>query len=349
VSAASKTKRRVSRWVVSTIVTLLFVPASFVSAQTVLLDKPFTNARVAYESAERAASDLRFGDALAAYDQAIALDPSASFVRIARARALDLRTHGEGDFVPLRRLESVRRNPSATRDDVDALARDAEHFPPGRVRSEAQLVVAEAFWHRFDLPDLAAYALDKALSDASADRLTRALAVSELVALERERGRLDAALRVVTRFPDLAPNLRAEVQRLVRRVWIGRIAIGLVSAVLLLGIVAVIRAIFWLGRDADGVLRAAVQARSVAFALYIGGASSLLVRLHGDGDVRPFLSLGFGVLAIDAATRGWRIGFVDERPSARLGRAITSGVAVLAIAFLALQYADASYLETLGL
>jgi hypothetical protein len=73
------------------------------------------------------------------------------------------------------------------------------------------------------------------------------------------------------------------------------------------------------------------------------------VRVHGEGDVRPFLWLGFGVLAIDAAARAWRMGFVDERSVARVGRAITCGVAVLAVAFLALQYADASYLETLGL
>ena len=338
-----------SRWTASAIVALPFVLATSVAAQTVSPDEPSARARLAYELAERAATDLRFADALAAYDQAIALDPSAPFVRIARARALDLRTHAEGDFAPLVRLESVRRNPLATRDDIETLAHDAEHFPAGRVRAEAQLVVAEAFWHRFGSPDLAAHALDAALSDASADRLTRALAVSELVALERERGRLDAAARVVSRFPDLAPNLRAEVQRLVRRVWIGRVAIGFVAAVLLIGIVAVVRAIFWLHRDADAVLRTAVQARSVAFALYMGGAASLLVRLHGEGDVRPFLWLGFGVLAIDAAARGWRMGFVDERPRARLARSIICGIAVLAIAFLSLQYVDASYLETLGL
>jgi hypothetical protein len=338
----------------SRLVGLAFLSLSFflptvVAAQTVFPDDHVAKARSAYELAERSATELRFAEALVAYDQAIALDPSASFVRIARARVADLRAHAEGDFVPLTRLESVRRNPSATRDDIETLARDAEHFPPGRVRSEAQLVVAEAFWHRFGTPDLAAKALDTTLSDASADRLTRSLALSELVALERERGRLDAAVRVLDRFPDLAPSLRAEVRRLVRRVWIGRVAMGLVFAVLLIGIVAVVRAIFWHRRDADAVLRAAVQTRSVAFALYIGGAGSLLVRVHGEGDVRPFLWLGFGLLAIDAAARGWRMGFVDERTFARVARAMTCGAAVLAIAFLALQYADAAYLETLGL
>lgn len=306
-------------------------------------------ARAAYERAERASSDLHFAEALTAYDEAISLDPSAPYVRIARARAADLRAHAEGDFVPLARLEAVRRRPSATRDEIESLSRDAERFPVGRVRSEAQLVIAEAYWHRFGSPDSAANALEKALSDTSADRLTRALALSELVALERERDRLAAAAHVLSRFPDLAPNLHAEVRRLVRRVWLGRIALGLVATVLFVGVSAVLRAIFWLHRQADVVLREAVRASSMAFALYIGGVAAMLVKWHGEGDVRPFLWLGFGALAVDVAVRGWRVGFVDERIGARLGRAIASGVAVVAVAFLALQYADATYLETLGL
>jgi tetratricopeptide (TPR) repeat protein len=327
----------------------MFVLATQVAAQTFPADDHKTKARASYELAERAAADLRFSEALAAYDKAIELDPSAPFVRVARARAADLRAHAEGDFAPLTRLEGVRRNPRASRDDIEALARDAERFPSGRVRSEAQIVVAEAFWHRFGSPDLAARALDAALSDASADRLTRALALSELVTLERERGDLDAAKRVVSRFPDLAPNLRAEVERLVRRVWIGRVAIAIVGFFLVIGVAAVVRALSWQRRDPDEVLRKVVRASSVAFALYVGGAASLLVRLHGEGDVRPFLWLGFGVLAIDLAARGWRLGFVDERRSVRIGRAFAGGIAVLAVAFLSLQYADAAYLESLGL
>lgn len=326
---------------------LPFVWTTLVAAEPLFPDKQ--QARTAYELAERAASDLRFGDALAAYDRAIALDPSAPFVRVARARVADLRAHAEGDFVPLTRLESVRRNPTARREDIESLARDADHFPAGRVRSEAQLVIAEAFWHRFGAPDLAVKALENALADTSADRLTRTLALGELVALERERDRLAAAASAVRRFPDLSPPLRAEIERLVRRIWMGRVALGLVGIVLSLGIAAILRAIFGQHRDADEVLRDAVRPASVAFALYMGGAAALLVRLHGEGDVRPFLWLGFGVLAIDVAARGWRLGFVDERSGVRVARAITCGLAVLAVAFLALQYADAAYLETLGL
>ena len=345
--AASKAKRFHQRLFALAFVS--FVSTTSFAAQNNSPDDRSARARAAYERAERASADLHFADALSAYEEAMTLEPSAPYVRIARARVADLRAHAEGDFRPLARLESVRRRPSVTRDEIEQLARDAEQFPPGRVRSEVQLVVAEAYWHRFGAPDLAANALEKALSDTSADRLTRALALSELVALERERDRLDAAVHAVSRFPDLAPNLRAELGRLVRRLWIGRIAMGLVATVLLVGVLAVFRAIFWLRRDADVVLREAVRTSSMAFALYVGGVGSMLVKWHGEGDVRPFLWLGLGMLAIDIAARGWRAGFVDERFGGRLCRAMTCGVAVFAVAFLALQYADAAYLETLGL
>ncbi len=326
-----------------------FVLTTSVAAQTVSPDDPRTKARSAYELAERAVANLQFAQALEAYDNATKLDPSAPFVRVARTRAADLRAHAEGDFGPLTRLETIRRNPAATRDEIEALARDAERFPPGRVRSEAQLVAAEAFWHRFGAPDLSARALNAVLSDTAADRLTRGLALSELVALERERGDLDAARRVLSRYPDLAPNLRAEIERLVRREWLGRVATGLVGIVALIGLSAFARAIFARRRDPEAVIRSVVRASSVAFALYIGGAASMLVRLHGEGDVRPFLWLGFGVLGVDVAARAWRLGFVDERKVARVGRAIACTAAVLAVAFLSLQYADATYLESLGL
>lgn len=348
-STRAKPKLRLKHRAALAIGFAAFVQTTILAAQNVSPDDRQQQARTAYETAERAASELRFVEAVDAYDRAMTLDPSAPFVRIARARVADLRAHAEGNFVPLARLESVRRSLTTTREDIDELARDAAQFPAGRVRSEAQLVVAEAYWHRFGEPDLAAHALEAVLVDSSADRVTRTLALGQFVALERERDRLEAAARIVAMYPDLSPSLRAEMARLVRRVWLGRVAKVVVVAVLLVGVLAVIRAILGQRRDPDLVLREVVRPASMAFALYMAGAASLLVRLHGEGDVRPFLWLGLGVLAIDAAARGWRLGFVDERKVARMVRAITCGVAVVALAFLALQYADAAYLETLGL
>jgi tetratricopeptide (TPR) repeat protein len=305
-------------------------------------------AKVLFDEAERAAADLRFAEALAAYEQAANVDPAAPFARVARVRAADLASHAEGNFAPLARLEAVRRRPDTDRATIDALARDASSFPDGRVRAEARVCVADALWHRFGALDQAATALDQALADPAADKLTRALAVNELVALERQRGALDAAYRAVSRFPDLAPALRVEVARLVRRVWLRRgstVLLGLLAAVGVASFARLARR----RRDLDAAMRAVIRPRSMAFTLYLGGVAALLVRLHGDGDVRPFLWLGLGVLGMDAIARAWRLGAVDTRAPARIARAVFCVAGVLAAAFLSLERADAGYLESFGL
>ncbi|MDI3286001.1 hypothetical protein QHF83_22040 [Polyangium sp. 15x6] len=322
--------------------------ASVASAEPAAPD-PRAKAKATYEQAERAAAELRFGEALAGYDAVLSLDPSAPFARMARARAADLRAHAEGDFAPLARLEAVRRTPAPDRATIEALERDAATFPPGRVRAEARLIVAEAFWHRFDEPSRAAAALGQAIEDPSADKLTRALALNELAALERERGDLAAAYRAVSRFPDLVPSLYAEIGRLVRRERLARVAAGVLGALGLVFAVSVVRLLRKPGRDPEAIVRAVIRPSSVAFALYLGGAAAILVRHHGEGDVRPFLWLGFGVLGVDIAARAWRLGSRDGRAAARVGRAIVCMLGVLAAAFLSLEGANAGYLESFGL
>ncbi|MRG94955.1 hypothetical protein [Polyangium spumosum] len=311
--------------------------------------EPRARAKTSFERAERAAAELRFGEALAGYEAVLSIDPSAPFAKVARARAADLRAHAEGDFAPLARLEAVRRTPSPDRATIEALARDAATFPPGRVRAEAWLIVAEAFWHRFGAPDRAASALGEAIADPSADKLTRALALNELVALERERGDLAAAHHVVSRFPDLVPSLHAEIGRLVRREKLARAAAGVLGLLGLIGAFSIARLFRRPGRDPEAIVRAVVRPSSVAFALYLGGAAAILVRHHGDGDVRPFLWLGFGVLGVDIVARAWRLGSRDGRAAARIGRAALCMIGVLAVAFLSLEGANAGYLESFGL
>jgi tetratricopeptide (TPR) repeat protein len=310
---------------------------------------PRVKARAAYEQAERAAASLDFQAALAGYEEAASVDPSGPLARIARARANDLSTHAEGRFAPLARLEAVRRKSSPERAEIDALAADAEGFPPGRVRAEARLVVAEALWHRFDDKAAAARALDAALADDSADKLTRSLALHELVALERERGDLFAAHRAVERFPDLAPSLLTEISRLVRRVFLARLSTVIVAVAAAIGLASVVRLLRRDLGDVEGTIRRTIRPSAVAFALYLGGAAAILVHYHGDGDVRPFLWLGLGVLGVSIVAHAWRLGSRDDRAFAKLGRALFCGLAVLAVAFLSLERANAGYLESFGL
>ena len=306
-------------------------------------------ARVAYQAAEQAEDALDFRAALMSYERALSLDPSASFSRVARARAQDLRAHNEGDFVPLARLEAVRRKPNAERPEIEALDKDANGFAAGRVRAEAKLVVAEAYWHRFNDQAAATAALRTVVEDEAADKLTRSLGLHELVAIERERGDLQAAYREVSRFPDLVPALYTEISRLLRRVLLTRLSFGLLGLCGLIGLVSLVRARRLLQKDPEGTLRRIVRPVSVGFALYIGGAAALLVRYHGDGDVRPFLWLGFGALAVNIVAHLWRLSSKDTRRVAKLGRALVCALGVLAVAFLSLERANAGYLESFGL
>ncbi|MEP7126497.1 MAG: hypothetical protein ABJE95_36535 [Byssovorax sp.] len=327
--------------------------ATLISARPSRADPP-PEARIAaqqsFDRAERAFQALRFAEALAAYREAAAADPSARFVPIARARAADLEAHAEGDFAPLARLSAVRRDPiqSGDRAVIEALARDVTTFPPGRVRGEAELVIADAWWHRLGDPLRAVPPLEAAIADETGDRLTRSLALGELVSLHRERGDLDAALAAADRFPDLAPATRRELHTLVRRGRLRAAAIAVLAALGLLGLVSLARAAPRLGGVAE-LPRAVSPPLAVAFSLYLGGAAAVLVRLRGDGDPRPFVWLGLGVLASFTVARAWRLGFGNGGPTARAARGLVCAIGVIAAAFLAVERTDPSYLEGLGL
>jgi hypothetical protein len=307
-------------------------------------------AQQSFDRAELAFQELRFADALAAYRAATTADPSARFVPIARARAADLEAHAEGDFAPLARLAAVRRDPGQTADRavIEALARDVATFPPGRVRGEAELVIADAWWHRLGDPRRALAPLEAAIADETGDRLTRSLALGELTTLQRELGDLPAALAAVERFPDLAPATRKQIRTLVLRGRLTSAAIALLIALFVIGAASLARAASRL-RSLRELPRAVAPPLPVAFSLYLGGAAAVLVRLRGDGDPRPFVWLGLGVLAAFTVARAWRLGWGTGGPTARAARAILCAAGVIAAAFLAVERTDVSYLEGLGL
>jgi hypothetical protein len=310
---------------------------------------PRDEARARFDAAEQAVRALDFTRALADYERALELSPSAPFASMARARAADLRAHAEGGFVPLQKLDRVRRDPRLASDRMvlDALARDADSFPDGRVRGEARLLVAEAYWHTFADPGAAVVPFEAVLADASADRLTRALALSELVTIHRSVGALGAAEDVVDRYPALSPILRKEIHSLV---WRGRLrwVSGLWLAVLaLIGVASTARLGWRLGLRA--LPSAVVRPLAVAYALYVGAGAAIVARLYGTEDPRPFLLLGAGVLALDVVARAWRKAALVQRRWASLARAIACSAGVLAVAFLALAQTEAGYLESFGL
>ena len=337
-------------------VTLLLVACALGGARSADAAEPTpgASARAAAEAscarAEQAARDLRFEEALSAYQAAIATDASAPCAGVARARADDLAGHAEGAFGPLAELEAVRRDPrkAADRDTIEALARDLEAFPDGRVRAEARLVVAEAWWHRLGDPARALAALTAAAGDASGDRLTRALALSELWTLRRQRGEIREALADVERQPDLSPVLTRTVRRAAKREGLRTLALGVLGALGAIGVASLAR-LAAKARDLRDVPGLVVRPMAVAFSLYLGSAAAILVRLHGEGDARPFLWFGALVLALGVVARAVPLAVNARASTARAVWAAACVAGVLAAAFLSVEWADASYLESLGL
>ena len=306
-------------------------------------------AEASFARAEQAAQERRFADALAAYREVLAEDPSAPRAMPARARITDLEAHAEGGFAPLARLEEVRRDPrkGADRAEVEALTRDLASFPGGRVRAEARLFVAEAWWRRLGEPARAIEPLEAAATDDSADRLTRALALTELCTLRRERGEIGAALAAVERDPELSPTLTASMRRLGRRERLRVLAEAVLAvlAVVGLGSTALLAK---RARDLRDVPALVVRPLALAFALYLGGAGAMLVRVHGGGDARPFVWLGLGGPALGATARAFRL-VAGRRRTVRAVWAAACVAGVMAAAFLAVERTEVTYLDPLGL
>jgi hypothetical protein len=322
------------------------------SASSALAAPPATRAEAtaSFERAELASRERRFAEALAAYREATVIDPSAPFAPVARARAADLEAHAEGGFAPLARLEELRRDPARSRDRaaIEALERDAEGFPEGRVRSEARLLVAEAWSHRLGDPGRALAPLGAVIADPSADRLTRALALAELCGIHRARGELAEALAAVERDPGLSPALRAEIVRAVRREKLRWIALGVLGALAVVG-AGSLALLARRSRDVRDLPGQVVRPLSVASSLYLGGAGAILVKLHGGGDARPFVLFGAGVLALDVIARAFLLAWGRTTAALRAGWALCCVAGVVAAAFLAALRVDPSYLEGLGL
>jgi hypothetical protein len=303
----------------------------------------------AFESAERAFRAGDFAEAKARYDETLRLDPSAPFARIAQVRAADLGARSEGGFGPLARLERVRRDARKSADprEIEALRDDLRSFPPGRVRSEARMLVAESLRHKLARPREAVALFEQIVDDPAADGLTKSLALSELVATLREVGQIDRAVAVLDAHPEMLPGLRAEVKRLARRETLRRMSQGTLALLGAIGVVAVARAARRVG-DVRELPAALVRPLSLGFAAFLGGAAAVIARLRGDGDPRPFMLLGVGVFAVDVVARAWRIGG-SNRPGSRALRASACALGVLAVAFVAIERTEASYLASFGL
>ena len=293
-----------------------------------------------------------------AFERAVAHDracasaaPDTRWAVRATERVDWIHARSEGGFVPLARLERVRRDASLASDPaaIDALARDAQGFPPGIVRVEARMLVAEAWLGRMGRPRDAMPVLRDVADDPRADPVTAGLAERELVETLAAGGAIEeAAAEARAHASLLEPRFLRGIGQLVHRRWMRRAAIAVIGGFLGLAAMALERA---RRRRALGETARALRVVApvaVPFAAFVGLAGGALASRYESGNAGPFLLLGGATLPLVLVARAW--GSVGSSwPAARVGRALLCSATVLAAAFVLLDVVSPEYLEGFGL
>jgi len=204
----------------------------------------------------RAEREGAFARALAHY-RACAGGASPQLARSARGRIAWIEERAEGDFVPLATLARVRREPSALAEPAarEKLSAEVESFPPGRVRAELRLRIAEARLRRDAGSEAALVGLRAVVTDQSSGGSDRVLAERDLVTALLRSGRLDDARQEVEAHP-YDPRSIGEVARRVHRRSLVRAAAGAVA------LLALALAAWAYGRRRQARLRVAPVAAS---------------------------------------------------------------------------------------
>jgi hypothetical protein len=319
--------------------------------QAALTEDPQVAGEALYQLAELEDAAFEFPAALEHYQGSAARSPSGRFAARAGARATALRTHAEGDFAPLTRLERVRRDPALANDPraIDALARDADAFPPGRVRVEARMLVAEAYLGRLRRPTDALPVLRTIVADPHADVLTSRLAAKELVETLASAGQLDAAVATARALSNkLEPSEVRAMERLVRRRGVHQFALGDLAFVLLLAILS------FVGASRRRALPLVVRELrrfaplALGYTLYAGIVGGWLASSYESGNATPFFALAVATLVLVLLARAWGAAG-SARPAARAARAMLCASSIVASGFLLLERIDPTYLEGFGL
>ncbi len=289
---------------------------------------------------------MEFGEALEHYEASVAIDPSTRYALRARARVSWLHRHEEGGFAPLVRLEKVRRDPRAQFDGaaMDSLARDLEAFPPGAVRCEARMLVAEGYGARLARPSDAEHELKGLLDEPACEGPLRAQAATKLTDLALARDDLATAREAAARVTKDAPELFPRIQRLWRRRIFRRAAVVLIAVSAGLGLWGLFKTI----RTGEGRQLARFAGRALAICVYLAIFGGVLANAFERGHATPFVLLSASTLLVVVLARASAIAG-SRSYLARAGRALLGVATVLGAALIVLERLDVRYLESFGL
>ena len=303
-------------------------------------------ARASFLLGELDESERAYESALHHYRDVLTFDPGNWYAVSARARVESLESYG-GTFRALARLDAVRKDPRASDDEsaVSALQRDVGQFPPGRVRDEALLFIAEAYLGRLHRPaDAVAPALSVAKAPA-ADPLTRASAFELAYAALHLAGDLDRAAREIAHDPAAPPSLRTRIAREVRRrrLHVASQAIdGVGVALLAWALVTASRR----GR-LRVVASVAFELRAWAFIAVASLGGYLIAERWESGQGAHFLVFGVALVLVHAFVASWRGAYGDRQRSVRALGGAAAAACVIAAAYLVLERGTARGAELL--
>ncbi len=292
-----------------------------------------------------------FEQALGDYQGAMAAAPNTQWALRASERIDWLRARSEGGFGPLATLEHVRHNPELAADaaTIEALAQQAESFPPGTVRVEARMLVAEAWLGRMHRPEAAIPELRAVSGDPRADLLTARLAERELVDVLVASGNIDeAAAEARSHANRLDPRFVRQVSRLLLRRGVRYGALAVLG-----WFATLVGASLWRAARRGALGAAARELRAHApvatlFVAFVAAGGGALASNYESGNASPFLLLGAAVLPLILLARTWgAVG--SRRKPARIARALLSAATILAAAFLMLDRMHPQYLSGFGL
>jgi hypothetical protein len=319
--------------------------AHFEAASRALDDK--SAAEALYFLGELDYAALDFKSALAHYAASAARLPSSRYTPRANSLMSELRSHSEGDFAPLVRLETVRRSPALANDGatIDALVHDAATFPPGKVRVEARMLAAEAYQGRLGRKDDALPLLRLVAEDPKAEVLAAREAASELVASYIAKKDFSSALEVAEKYPKLLePNTQRTIARLARRRPLRMLAAFNLFVLLAAALAVIARSD---RRKAFAPVRR-LAPMALVFAAVATGVGGLLASRYEQTNPYPFTTLLPQIFGIIIVARIWSAGG-SPRPGARAFRAVVAFAGVFAAAFIALDRMDPIYLQGFGL
>jgi hypothetical protein len=274
-----------------------------------------------------------------------------AWASLASARDARARPSDDANADARARLERVRSDPALSNDpaEIDKLARDLESFPAGEARVEARMIVAQAWLGRMGRESDAVAALRRVVDDPAAPPVTARLAEREIVGALLARGDVVEAESEARAHADVLDGaFVASVERVARRRWEQRAAVGVIASFVVFVSWALVRAT--VSRSFGAAPRALRSLATVAapFLALLAGAGALLGWFYQSASPAPFLLFGPAALVVVLAARAWSAVGSNRRVH-RLGRGLLCAATVLATAFTLLDALDPTYLEGFGL